>query len=248
MTNERFDALFGGPPRKPEDRLTQREMDLAASDPGRHRRSRAAARALASPRRPASATCAWPAVSRSIASPTASCCAKEFRRHLDAAGGGRCRRRARRGARGPSSASQAAAPALANAGDGMQGSYLGPGLRASGYRAQPRPTAARSSSVWASDEILDAPRAGSRGRQGGRLVPGPHGVRPARARRPLDPRRRALADDAEALNLKVKYRESFRPFAPSVLREDVADWFELDDDSPYMLLVARRADRAPASR
>jgi carbamoyltransferase len=40
------------------------------------------------------------------------------------------------------------------------------------------------------------------------------------------------------LNLKVKYRESFRPFAPSVLREQVADWFELDEDSPYMLLVA----------
>jgi carbamoyltransferase len=40
------------------------------------------------------------------------------------------------------------------------------------------------------------------------------------------------------LNLKVKYRESFRPFAPSVLREDVAEWFELDSDSPYMLLVA----------
>ena len=42
----------------------------------------------------------------------------------------------------------------------------------------------------------------------------------------------------KALNLKVKYRESFRPFAPSVLRERVADWFELDADSPYMLLVA----------
>ena len=40
------------------------------------------------------------------------------------------------------------------------------------------------------------------------------------------------------MNLKIKYRESFRPFAPSVLREDVADWFELDTDSPYMLLVA----------
>ncbi|MGH7065645.1 MAG: carbamoyltransferase C-terminal domain-containing protein, partial [Stellaceae bacterium] len=40
------------------------------------------------------------------------------------------------------------------------------------------------------------------------------------------------------LNLKVKYRESFRPFAPSVLREDVADWFELESDSPYMLTVA----------
>jgi carbamoyltransferase len=40
------------------------------------------------------------------------------------------------------------------------------------------------------------------------------------------------------LNLKVKYRESFRPFAPAVLREDVSDWFELESDSPYMLLVA----------
>jgi carbamoyltransferase len=40
------------------------------------------------------------------------------------------------------------------------------------------------------------------------------------------------------LNLKVKYRESFRPFAPAVLREHVADWFELDGNSPYMLLVA----------
>jgi carbamoyltransferase len=42
----------------------------------------------------------------------------------------------------------------------------------------------------------------------------------------------------KTLNLRVKYRESFRPFAPSVLREDVSDWFELDTDSPYMLLVA----------
>ncbi|MEM8813533.1 MAG: carbamoyltransferase C-terminal domain-containing protein, partial [Pseudomonadota bacterium] len=42
----------------------------------------------------------------------------------------------------------------------------------------------------------------------------------------------------KTLNLRVKYRESFRPFAPSVLRDRVADWFELDDDSPYMLLVA----------
>src|SRR5215208_545703 len=40
------------------------------------------------------------------------------------------------------------------------------------------------------------------------------------------------------MNLKIKYRESFRPFAPSILREHVADWFELDEDSPYMLLVA----------
>lgn len=45
------------------------------------------------------------------------------------------------------------------------------------------------------------------------------------------------------LNLKVKYRESFRPFAPSVLAEDVSEWFDLDADSPYMLLVAPVAER-----
>jgi hypothetical protein len=52
----------------------------------------------------------------------------------------------------------------------------------------------------------------------------------------------------KTLNLKVKYRESFRPFAPSVLREDVADWFELDRDSPYMLLVAEVARRGAGDR
>ena len=49
------------------------------------------------------------------------------------------------------------------------------------------------------------------------------------------------------LNLKVKYRESFRPFAPSVLREDVSHWFEMDDDSPYMLLVADVLAQVPLS-
>jgi carbamoyltransferase len=42
----------------------------------------------------------------------------------------------------------------------------------------------------------------------------------------------------KTLNLRVKYRESFRPFAPSVLREDVSDWFDINSDSPYMLMVA----------
>ena len=53
----------------------------------------------------------------------------------------------------------------------------------------------------------------------------------------------------KTLNLKVKYRESFRPFAPAVLREDVADWFDLDADSPYMLLVApvKKAHQRPMS-
>ena len=50
-----------------------------------------------------------------------------------------------------------------------------------------------------------------------------------------DPRSETMQ---KTLNLKVKYRESFRPFAPSVLREDVDKWFDLDSDSPYMLIVA----------
>ena len=61
-----------------------------------------------------------------------------------------------------------------------------------------------------------------------------------------DPRSRTMQ---KTLNLRVKYRESFRPFAPSVLREDVADWFDHDGDSPYMLVVAdvARKRRTPLS-
>ncbi|HWR52059.1 MAG TPA: carbamoyltransferase [Bryobacteraceae bacterium] len=55
-----------------------------------------------------------------------------------------------------------------------------------------------------------------------------------------DPRSPAMQS---VLNLKVKYRESFRPFAPSVLREDVSEWFDLESDSPYMLIVAPVAER-----
>ena len=51
------------------------------------------------------------------------------------------------------------------------------------------------------------------------------------------------ANMQKTLNLKVKYRESFRPFAPAVRREDVAEWFEMDGDSPYMLLVADVVER-----
>jgi carbamoyltransferase len=55
-----------------------------------------------------------------------------------------------------------------------------------------------------------------------------------------DPR---SAQMQKTLNLKVKYRESFRPFAPAILREHLSDWFDLDCDSPYMLLVAGIAER-----
>ena len=75
------------------------------------------------------------------------------------------------------------------------------------------------------------------------MVPGADGVRSQGAWRALDAWRSALFNHASTLNLKVKYRESFRPFAPSVLREDVSDWFEMDADSPYMLLVADVVER-----
>jgi len=60
------------------------------------------------------------------------------------------------------------------------------------------------------------------------------------------------AEMQRVMNLKIKFRESFRPFAPSVLREDVSDYFEMDVDSPYMLLVAdvrrdKRVDGGPGS-
>ena len=63
-----------------------------------------------------------------------------------------------------------------------------------------------------------------------------------------DPRRQ---DMQSKLNVKIKFRESFRPFAPSVLRERVQDYFELDHDSPYMLIVAdvkRHQEKAPQIR
>ena len=55
---------------------------------------------------------------------------------------------------------------------------------------------------------------------------------------------RSILGDARSPSIpSLQYRESFRPFAPSVLREDVADWLELDSDSPYMLLVADVVER-----
>ena len=50
------------------------------------------------------------------------------------------------------------------------------------------------------------------------------------------------------MNIKIKFREGFRPFAPSVLREDLSDWFQMDVDSPYMLLVADVAPERCATR
>lgn len=121
--------------------------------------------------------------------------------------------------------------------DAMSGSYLGPQYEQADIEA--RLTAAGGKFETLSDEDLYARTATALadekaiGWMQGRMEFGPRAL----GNRSIigDPRSPAMQ---KTLNLRVKYRESFRPFAPSILREDVGDWFELDDDSPYMLLVA----------
>src|SRR5712691_9955030 len=119
----------------------------------------------------------------------------------------------------------------------MNGAYLGPSF-------PDREIAARLAGAGARFEMLsddriiartaDALAAGNAvGWFQGRMEFGPRAL----GNRSIlgDPRSPTMQ---KMLNLKVKFRESFRPFAPSVLREDIAEWFELDADSPYMLVVA----------
>ncbi len=121
--------------------------------------------------------------------------------------------------------------------DGMKGSYLGPQYDQGDI--EERLTRCGAVFISQSDEatinltaqaLADGKAVGW---HSGRMEFGPRalGARSILA----DPRSPAMQ---KQLNLKVKYRESFRPFAPSVLREAVSEWFDIDADSPYMLLVA----------
>jgi carbamoyltransferase len=119
----------------------------------------------------------------------------------------------------------------------MSGSYLGPQFGQGEIEKRLRGVGAKFSVVDDAGVIAHAADAlvaqKALGWFQGRMEFGPRALG---ARSILgDPRSPSMQ---KMLNLKVKYRESFRPFAPAVLREDVADWFELDYDSPYMLLVA----------
>jgi carbamoyltransferase len=130
--------------------------------------------------------------------------------------------------------------------DGMRGGYLGPAF---GQADIERRLTATGAVFMTLDELALIERTAEALADGaaegwfqGRMEFGPRALG---GRSILgDPRSPTMQ---KTLNLKVKYRESFRPFAPSVLREDVADWFEIDVDSPYMLLVADvRAERRRA--
>jgi len=121
--------------------------------------------------------------------------------------------------------------------DSMAGSYLGPRYAEDDIESRLRAAGARFE-VLAENAMLETTAQALAAGQAvgwfqGRMEFGPRALG---ARSILgDPRSPAMQRN---LNLKIKFRESFRPFAPSVLRENVADWFDLDCDSPYMLLVA----------
>jgi carbamoyltransferase len=235
MTSRKFDGLFGGPPREPESRLTQREMDLARSvqDVTEEVMLRLA---------------------RSLHRETGA-------EHLCLAGGValNCVGNGRLLREGPYR-SLWIQPAAGDAGgaigvalsawhsfegrerpsataDGMRGGLLGPSYsneEIQRFLDKQEAPYTRLSDAEVSERIARDLASGKViGWFQGRMEFGPRALGA-----------RSILGDARNprmqanMNLKIKYRESFRPFAPSVLRERVADYFEMDADSPYMLLVA----------
>jgi carbamoyltransferase len=237
MTNGQFDGLFGGPARRPDEPLTQRHMDLAAS--------------------------VQVVLEDVLLRMTRALQAETGARNLCLAGGvalncvanGKILRDGRfeniwiQPASGDAGGAVGAALAAYHIHhghertvcpggcDSMRGGYLGPEfaqpdiekrLRAAGARFEvlgDRELLARCVEALASEQAV--------GWFQGRMEFGPRALGA-----------RSILGDARSptmqsvLNLKVKYRESFRPFAPSVLAEEVSGWFEIDEASPYMLLVA----------
>jgi carbamoyltransferase len=127
-------------------------------------------------------------------------------------------------------------PRVVNPNDSMKGSYLGPMYEQGSIEKDLSECGAKFDSVTEDEIIEQISQALADGKAigwfQGRMEFGPRSL----GNRSIlgDPRSEKMQ---KTLNLKVKYRESFRPFAPSVLREDVTEWFELDYDTPYMLLV-----------
>ena len=236
MTGRKFDDVFGGPPRKPESKLTQREMDLACSV------QEVTEEVMLR-------------VSRTLHRETGVenlCLAGGVA--LNCVGNGRILREGPfknlwiQPAAGDAGGALGAALAawheydeqprpIPKGGDAMRGSYLGPSFTNEEIeqflKKQDTPYVRLSDADLAkrvADEL-----AGEKvvGWLQGRMEFGPRALGG-----------RSILGDARSpkmqsvMNLKVKYRESFRPFAPSVLRERVSDYFDLNSDSPYMLIVA----------
>ena len=236
MTNGNFDDLFGGPPRQPESKLTQKEMDLARSvqdvtemimmrmahaahkETGLDRLCMAGGVALncvgnGKLLREGPFREIWIQPASGDAGGALGVAQLIWHRHLDK-------------------------PRTVTPGkDSMKGAYLGPHftpeeiesyLKSVGAvysRHEPAELRTRVAGMLAQEKII--------GWMNGRMEFGPRslGCRSILG----DPRSPRMQTQ---MNLKIKFREGFRPFAPSVLRERVSDYFEMDCDSPYMLLVA----------
>ncbi|HEX8145209.1 MAG TPA: carbamoyltransferase [Pyrinomonadaceae bacterium] len=255
MTNSAFDKLFDGPARRAEAELTQRHMDLA--------RSVQEVTELAMLRMARHVQRATGEKNLCLAGGVA----------LNCVGNGRILREGPfekvwiQPAAGDAGGSLGAALSVwyqylnnprstlevcRGRTDGMNGAYLGPSFGSdeiqsfldatgAGYRRLDRASLVeRVARLLADEKVV--------GWFQGRMEFGPRALG---ARSILgDPRSPRMQSQ---MNLKIKFRESFRPFAPSVLRERVADFFELDADSPYMLLVApvaasERRDMTEAER
>lgn len=236
MTSDAFHELFGGPPREPESKLTQREMDLARSvqdvcEEVMLRMARTAHRLTGSE-------------NLCLAGGVALNCVGNGRIHRQ----GPFKRLWIQPASGDAGGALGVAqliwhrhlqqprPVLPGR-DAMKGSYLGPeypdaeierqltGVGATFEKLSREVLTERVADLLAEGQII--------GWMNGRMEFGPRALG---ARSILgDPRSPKMQAD---MNIKIKFREGFRPFAPSVLRDRVQDWFEHDDDSPYMLLVA----------
>ncbi|MEE8525375.1 MAG: carbamoyltransferase [Thermoanaerobaculia bacterium] len=247
MTNRRFHDLFGGPPRQPETQLTQREMDLARS---------------------VQVVCetAMLRMAEHVRQATGQ-------KYLCLAGGvalncvanGRILREGGyediwiQPAAGDAGGALGAAlmvwhqylgePRSVRPRGTQRGSYLGPsfgddeiravldGFGASYEELQGEEIAGRVAALIADDKVI--------GWFQGRMEYGPRALG---ARSILGDAR--SAEMQSIMNLKIKYRESFRPFAPSVLHDEIGKVFEIDRESPYMLLVApvRESWRTPLDR
>ena len=236
MTNGRFAELFEGPARTPEEPLTQKHMDLAASvqkvtEDVMLKLTRAVARdtkqrnlclaggvalncvANGKILRDGSFEQIWVQPAAGDAGGALGVALSTYHGLLD---------QPRR---------------VTPAKDSMHGSYLGPEYSDDEIEQRLSSVGARFERLSDSDVLHKCARDLADGKAvgwfQGRMEFGPRALGA-----------RSILGDARSpsmqktLNLKVKYRESFRPFAPSVLREDMAEWFEMDVDSPYMLLVA----------
>jgi carbamoyltransferase len=236
MTNDRFAGLFGGPARKAEQPLTQREMDIAASvqlvlEEVVLALTRGLARETGIP-------------NLCLAGGVALNCVANGKILRDSAFSNIWIQPAAGDAGGALGAALTAYHGILGCprsvpaeGDGMQGAYIGPSYAQADIEERLR----RAGAVF---DTLDEPtilantadalvEGKAVGWHQGRMEFGPRAL----GNRSIlgDPRSPKMQS---VLNLKVKFRESFRPFAPSILREDVDQWFEIDADSPYMLLVA----------